>query len=128
MKEFEELKKITIVGESKWKETKISLERKAGFGLHRTVKVLNAKATNVLVLDKMVICFLKRLLTRVLTKDWRQSTETTAEQMSQDDSRMRVIRLNIYFGDKIDGTCWWIRYEVKKIRGGEEKGRTKNDS
>lgn len=59
----------------------------------------------MLVLDKMVICFLKRLLTRVLTKDWRQSTETTAEQMSQDDSRMRVIRLNIYFGDKIDGTC-----------------------
>lgn len=69
----------------------------------------------MLVLDKMVIYFFKRLLLiRVLRKDWRQSTEATAMQVSYGESRMRVVRLNIYFGYEI--ACWWIKYEVKKMR------------
>lgn len=56
----------------------------------------------------MVIHLFKRLLIRVLRKDWRESAEATAVQVNQSDSRMRVVRLNIYiyiFWDEIDSTC-----------------------
>ena len=44
-------------------------------------------------------------MTRVLRNDWRQPAEATAVRVSYGGNRMRVAGLNIYFGDKNDGTC-----------------------